>query len=206
MMLVLSVFAAESFAGMCTRSAEFYLECLEGMHVEDSACQSESICFDCLGVPMKHQQRWGNATERKYLFAMRELPYRDRLISLATTYLADPAVRKSAVDVLAFQGVREADDMDIFKELIRHNRSPYTLWYALAALQDPRTIPFAEDKYMAIMGSAESLDAKTRNTLMEIIDCLYHFRTKESRELLASLAAEETDEQLKGYIVRTAGI
>jgi len=206
-LILASVFlSGVSYAGECIRSNEFYLECLEGKRPGDSECQSTTSSFHCIGIPRKWHQRWGIALEKQRLFSMREVPYRDRLIEVAKKHLEDPYARSAAVDVLAFQGIQEVEDVDVFRELTKRRRFEYMLWYILASLQDPRTVTFAETRYLAIRGAADKLDAKSRNSLMEITDCLYHFPSDHSRAVLKRLADKETDEQLRQYIKDTSGI
>jgi hypothetical protein len=203
--LLLCLSMGSALAGMCMWSPEYYLECLEGKHTGERDCEEPYVCLECVGIPTCYYKRWGNAAERKRLFSMREVPYRDRLIAVAQQYLSDRGTREEAVDVLAFLGVSRIDDVGVFEEVINQDRQ-YDLWYTLAALQDPRTIAFAEERFDSVLASGGTIDDEARGQLMDIVDCLYHFRGKESRAALKRMADGVSDEKIKGYIHETAGL
>ena len=149
-LLISAFFWCNSEAGVCTRNSEFYLECLEGKHEGDRGCHDAEICFWCIGIPNRYYKRWALAAERKRLREIKEVSYRDRLVTVAINYLDDPLVRDDALCVLAFQGITNIGSLDIFEEIVSEHRDRYDFWYVLAGLQDPRTVQFAEGQYFEI--------------------------------------------------------
>ncbi len=198
-----ALFSCAANAGECTRRDASYLDALKS-----GSCESAMRCLSCVGIPLKLHARWGIASEMSHLQSKREAPVGEQIIMAAQQYIHDPSVREVAVMVLAFQGVSIAGDVDVFTELTeRENYRFYHLrWYALASLQDSRTLDFVEREYRATRETNSSLTVAARESLMEIVDCLFHFPANESRSLLKKLAVDETDESLKLYIKRTAGV
>lgn len=195
-------------AGECPRSAAYYIEALKSKSPGDHLGPSPASCLSCAGIPRKMYQRWGIEAEKAYLFSMRKSTYREDLISEAKRFLSDPPTRDYSILVLAFQGISTADSVDIFKELTERDSYPffYLKWYALASLQDPRTINYAEKQYRQTKMANPKLNTESRDALMEIIDCLFHFPAQESRPLLKRIADQENDKQLRQYIKTTTGI
>ena len=196
----------ESQAGECTRHEEFYFQRLAGETVEESDYYTPSQCFYCLGVPRQKFLRWGVAAEKANLFSMRETPDRDRLIEFAGKFLVDSEAQLAAATVLAYQGIREIDDQDVYSILVKHEAKVRQLWYTLASLQDPRVVSYAERRYLDIRGESEPVDAHMRSRLSNIVDCLFHLDLIESRELLAQLASQESDSELAKYIRSISGV
>ena len=190
-------------AGECTKSDAYYVDALTA-----GTCESAMQCLSCVGLPRKLHARWGIAAEMSHLLSKRKSPHSEQIVLAAQQYIRDLSAREVAAMVLAFQGVSIVGDIDVFAELTKRENYPfyYLRWYALASLQDSRTLGFAEREYLSIRGANSSLTVATRESLMEIVDCLFHFPTKESRSLLIKLATGETDVLLKRYIKRTAGI
>jgi len=205
--LLAASLTTSSLAGECVRSDEYYLECLEGQQVAYPYAKGASGCLVCIGIPRQLHLRWGSEAEREQLFSKQKFVHRDRLIAVAGKYLVDGDVALVAAQVLAFQGIQEVADVDIFELLTTTYRRSYaSLWYTLAALQDPRTISFAEQRYLEIHSEVAEGSSKMRSELLDIIDCLYHFRTEASRAALKRIAAGEEDKNLRQYIRKTVGV
>lgn len=145
------------------------------------------------------------AAERKRLLAIREVPYRERLIAVARKYLDDPRARGAALRVLAFQGMRSVDSVDVFEELVGRERYRYEFWYVLAGLRDPRTIQYAREQYFAIRSGKKLLQSNDRRQLLDILDCLLLFRNADSRAVLREIMRREEDPELEKYIKESAG-
>lgn len=205
-LIVFAVWAGPSPAGECVHGDDYYLECLEGEHTEDPEYPGISKSLRCVGVHGKHQMRWGNKAEREYLFSSQTYEQRQRLIAAAEKYVADPTAKSAALQVLALHGIRQAGKVDVFSELTATRYSDYVIWYQLAALQDPRTVKFAESRYGEIRGRKPQLEKRDRDALLEIVDCLYHIQTPESRTVLRDIATDEDDLLLRQYIKDVAGV
>ena len=199
-----SALALAACAGECTwGDEEVYFRILAGETIEnmsevDRAYYTPSQCFYCLGVPRQRYLRWGVAGEKATLFSMRELDHRDRLIKQAEAYLPDQDAQLAAATVLAYQGVREANGFIVFEILVQHESRVRQLWYTLAALQDPRTVGYAEKRYSEIRSESETIDTRTRQRLSDIVDCLFHLN--ESSKVLSKIAEQESDSGLVEYI------
>lgn len=209
--VVLMTLALSARGGECTWHVEAYFQLLagesvEGMDAVESDYYSPSQCFYCLGLPRQNLLRWGVARERTNLFSARKLEYRDRLIGFAEDYLGDPATQVAAATVLAYQGMSEVNGFDVFEILVEPSARVRQLWYTLAALQDARVVEYADRRYREIRGGSEVVDELDRRRLLDIVDCLFHIKTDESRDLLSRLASQETDSRLTEYIGEIAGV
>jgi len=205
------VFTPDLQGGECTWHVEAYFQLLagetvEGMDAIEREYYTPSQCFYCLGLPCQNLLRWGVAREKTNLFSARKLEYCERLIGYAKEYLDNPTAQVAAATILAYQGIREANGHDVFSILAEPSTRVRQRWYTLAALQDPRVIEYAEERYRDIRGASDSIEELERRQLQDIVDCLFHIKSEESRALLARLASHETDSQLAEYIREVAGV
>ncbi|MEZ4388052.1 MAG: hypothetical protein R3D98_10850 [Candidatus Krumholzibacteriia bacterium] len=208
---VLVVLALAAHGGECTWHSEAYFQLLagdsvEGMDAVDREYYTPSQCFYCLGLPRQNLLRWGVEREKANLFSARKLEYRGRLIGFAEEYIRDPATQVAAATILAYQGIHEVDGYDVFEILADPNARVRQRWYTLASLQDARAVDYADQRYHEIRGESEAVDEFARRQLLDIVDCLFHLKSDESRDLLSRLARQETDTQLTKYIREIAGV
>jgi hypothetical protein len=166
--------------------------------------------LSCLGSRCypEYGDRWAGPIAAERLNRCRLSPYRERIAAACIPVMEDTTCgaqyfsnfnpRYNAALLLAFYGFKEVGGYDIFSIITSTLELPADLrkldFYALASLQDPRTVPFLEMVY----DSLGLTDSESRNFILaRLINCLYHIPGDSAVAFAERIHREQADDFIR---------
>jgi hypothetical protein len=211
-MLILPSHAA---AGECVETDEYFVGIVEGTIVPDippgnderfgiewkeRAIEGAIWCLQC-GCPATGTNRWAGPEAAACFKQCRSKPQRVRLIAALTPRI-EAAIGVDSLQVnlysmaftLASWGVTKAGTFDVYAFIVKFHESagidPRSTLTLMAAMNDPRAITLLREKYSSLR--AGNL-AETRDSLVEILSCLYHLSDPSAVAFAAEIVKTESD-------------
>lgn len=187
----------------CGDEREAYLEVLEGRRdLPYRAFRSATDCLECDFNTSKN--RWAGPTAAAHFSRCRKDSLRTRIAAALKSYLemdasndSLEAMRERAAVTLASYGFTEVDSIDVYEIIVgRIGPTPNGLVLnlpMLAAMDDPRTLPFVTAIYDSLRG--EGL-RRQREKLIAILNCIYHLSDPAAVAFAERVAESERDSLL----------
>ena len=212
---------SESFAGECTETAETYVAQLASLYSQKQVISGFDV-FWCLACYPEDWNLWAGPIAAQRFDECRKSMFRDRIAAACAPFLDDstygeryqdarmaargmrpPDTRMMAAVLLAFYGFDRLGDHDIFLILTSSFHvpgiAPRDKFIALAALRDPRTVPFLSTLYDSLQTAQP---ANYSEYVAGIVNCDYHIPGKAALELAERIYNRESDTQLRERVYR----
>lgn len=198
--------AGNTRAGECTGSDEGYLLMIEqgaGTVSSDMIPTRGEIvhAMNCLIYYRIDVRRWAGPRTATYFAELHRSPVRDRLVAACTRYLVGSSLLGEGSFDLAFEaattlamcGVAESGGQDVFEILTRGDSRDLkpSLFFALASLADPRTLPFLRANYDSLSAAGQSRSTSSLKT--QIVNCLYHLPGDPVESFVQMIATTDPD-------------
>lgn len=187
----------------CGDGAEAYLQVLEGRReLPYHGYWGATRCLECDFDTSKN--RWAEPKAAVHFRQCREDSLRSRIAAALGPYLkldasvdSLAAMRDRAAVTLASYGFTDVDSVDIYGIIVgRIAPNPNGLLFnlpLLAAMDDPRTLPFVATVYDSLRG--DNL-RKQREKLIAILNCVYHLSDPGAVAFAQKVAESERDPML----------
>ncbi|MFN0151823.1 MAG: pepsin/retropepsin-like aspartic protease family protein [bacterium] len=201
--LVAAFVPSSAFGGECTDGDDAYLEVLEGRRtLPYHGYFGAASCLECdfdVGT-----NRWSGSLAAEALRGCRASPIRarvaaalDRYVKLDASNDSLAAMRDRAAVTLASYGFTSADSVDIYEIIAaRIATDPNGLAFnlpLLAAMDDPRTLPFVTAAYDSLRGGSLR---RNREKLIAIMNCVYHLSDAGAVRFAEQVMRTESDSLL----------